>query len=643
MKKTLFMVWLFLSLFMVTACQEQTTDIESTADTIEIESIEIDSDTVRSSYTVDSFSIDDIDLTLFFSDGSESNIDLAPSMIEQELNTIIEVGTYTLDVSFHTLQTSFDVLIEDYVNLTSIEIKQYNPYALVSTFNIQDIKLILSFENNQTKEISINYDMLDQTNTNKLFREGIHEIQIDYQGLETSFMIALYSEYPSPEILELGEDEAIFYEVLEKLQNYHYSDPDQDALYRGALTGMIESLNDPYTRYHDQESYEQYASGLSEDYVGLGFHVQIVDDMLVVTRIFPNSPAEEAGLMTDDMIRFVDGIAVTEENAMEMIYNLLGEVGDTITLQIERPGVQELITFNLEFSVIDNPSVSVDYQMDGQDKYGIIKVNSFGEETADLFEDALISLEDDSLKGLVVDVRNNSGGYLGAVLDMLQHFLLNNGRPLFTLESYANGFNIDIFYGVINEVKPYDIVVLVNENSASASEVFAVSMQEHGDYQVIGTQTYGKGVAQTFVNMEEKPDDYLIVTHAKWFSPSGNWVDRNGGTNGVIPDIIVETNELESTWKVYISNDEIIEYDSVDDRLESIQVILNGMGYNLRTDGYYDEATKLAIENIQTNNALTVTGNINQETLTIINNWLEDYQANTDTQLDEALETLKNN
>jgi carboxyl-terminal processing protease len=642
MKKTLLYMGIFLSLLLMTGCQEQTTDLEDTSNDIILESIEVDSDTVSNTYTLDSFSLDDIELILFFNDGTETNIDLISSMVEQDIDSVTETGTYTFDVTYLSKETSFIIDIEDYYEVNAIDINNYNPYALISSFDINDIKLILTLDNDETKEIPLTYDMLNQANANKLFREGIHEITVQYQGLQTSFMIALFSEYPTPEVFKYTEDEAIFYEVLELLQDYHYSNPSKDDLYKNALNGLIESLDDPYTRYLNPESLQEYTEGISGSYVGLGFHSQIIDGLIVIIKIVADSSADEEGLMRDDIIHSIDDHIVTKDNAVEMNQMLLGKIGETITLEIERAGIDYLMTFELEFQNIDTQSVVVDEVIDGSDKYGIITVNSFGIDTADSFEDAIVSLEDDTLKGIVIDLRNNPGGYTSAVLDMLQKFLLDNGRPIFLYETYTSAVSSTHFYGVIDEVKPYDIVVLVNENSASASEVFAISMQEHGGYQVIGTKTYGKGVVQTFVNIDEKPDDYLIVTYAKWFSPLGNWVDRNGGTSGVLPDIIAEKNQLESLQKVYLSNDEIIEYDTVDKRLERIQIILNGMGYSLRTDGYFDEATKLAIEDIQSNNDLTITGDIDQETLTIINDWLDNYQANTDTQLDKALETLKN-
>ena len=306
-------------------------------------------------------------------------------------------------------------------------------------------------------------------------------------------------------------------------------------------------------------------------------------------------------------------------------------------IQVQRPGVEQLIEFQIQYEIIETPSVDPYTVQEGEDLIGVITVNSFGEETADLFDNAILSLELESIDGLVIDLRDNGGGYLTAVVQMLRVFLLDNEQPILSYEAYNNGQTVYPYYGVQSALKPYNIVVLVNEYSASASEVFALGMQEHAGYKVVGMQTYGKGVGQTSLPISANPGDYLTITNAKWFGPNGTWVDKNGGTNGVIPDVIVQRDPLESLWRTFLDIDEVIAYDQVDPRLETIQAILNGMGYNVRTDGYYDIATQSAITDIQTLNGLDISGNINQDTLDVINQWLIDFQTNHDKQLDEAI------
>jgi carboxyl-terminal processing protease len=188
----------------------------------------------------------------------------------------------------------------------------------------------------------------------------------------------------------------------------------------------------------------------------------------------------------------------------------------------------------------------------------------------------------------------------------------------------------------LEEKKSYDIVTLINGNSASASEVFASAMQEHGEYMVIGTTTYGKGVMQSTRSIQAYEGDQLTLTIGKWITPLGHWVQGIG----VEPDVYIEPSAVEQAWNIYLGYGEEYMFDTVSERVENLQVILNGMGYLVRTDGYYDLATKEAVESIQLEHNLDVTGNVNQETAKVINEWLISYQIFNDTQLNEAIDLL---
>jgi carboxyl-terminal processing protease len=642
MKRRRLFIWILLSAFILLGCQTESTDTslttlepttESLTTTIEtsseeptepssllvVENIEVNDDTIQSVYTVNDFSLDGIQLNLLLSDESVISVNLSEENIRQDISSINEPGIYIFDVDYLSFQTSFEVEIIENYEIIDIAIESYNPYALISDFDISDILLTLTYENDTSDQIPLSFDMISTVDTNKFFQEGLHEITVNYADLQISFIIAMFVEYPTNQTFELSQEAAIFYEVMDLLENYHFTDPDNEDLYIGAMNGMIDSLNDRYTIYYDHEDFERRQDGLSESYVGIGITIANIDNQLVINSVISGGPAEKAGLMVNDIIRYIKGVEVTKENINDITYTMYGELGESLNITIERAGVTELIEFVIDYETINIPSVETrTIDEDGQ-VFGIVKVNSFGSQTADLFDDAIASLEANSVQGIVIDLRNNGGGYLNAVLQMMRVFLINDGRPILTIEAYANGFEIDSFWGTGTEKKPYEIVVLVNEGSASASEVFAIAMQEHGEYTVVGTSTFGKGLVQTSLPISEKPDDYLTVTYAKWFSPLGQWVDQNGGTNGVTPDVIVERNELESLWKIFLSNGEVLTYDTVDPRLERIQVILNGMGYNLRTDGYFDLETQAAIEDIQSLNDLPINGDIDQATMTIIN------------------------
>jgi carboxyl-terminal processing protease len=186
---------------------------------------------------------------------------------------------------------------------------------------------------------------------------------------------------------------------------------------------------------------------------------------------------------------------------------------------------------------------------------------------------------------------------------------------------------------------------LINENSASASEVFASGMKEHGGYTLVGTTSFGKGTMQTDKLISATVGDQLHITIGKWTTADGGWVHYDGGTDGITPDIIVEQNDYEIAYKTFLLDESPIEFDTVDSRTANVQVILNLMGYDVRTDGYFDTETLSAVEDIQTSNGLTVNGSLDEDTLTIINAALDAYQTDyaNDSQLQAALIYLSEN
>jgi carboxyl-terminal processing protease len=272
--------------------------------------------------------------------------------------------------------------------------------------------------------------------------------------------------------------------------------------------------------------------------------------------------------------------------------------------------------------------------------YGLITVSTFGNETATKFNEAVYALEQENIEGLIVDLRNNGGGRLDTVLSMLRVFLLNDGQPIFSLEYLSAGISLqqDLYSYQITK-KPYDVVTLINGGSASASEVFASAMQEHGEYTIIGTTSYGKGTMQSVLPVSVTEGDTINITIGKWLTANNNWVHYQGGTDGIVPDIESPLLPIETAWKIYLEEDEEMLFDTVSVRNSNLQVILNGMGYTLRTDGYYDLATQQAIEDIQAMNDLNETGNVDQATIEIINAFLREYQnnADNDSQLNTAL------
>lgn len=442
---------------------------------------------------------------------------------------------------------------------------------------------------------------------------------------------------------DIPDADKAFLQVLDELMENHYSQPTREELLTGAIDGMILSLNDPFSSYFDLEEAESFSQNLGESYVGIGVSVNYINNNIVIEKVEQDGPAFNAGIHVNDIITHVDGESIENISFYEAIGMIKGEVDTEVSIGVYRAGFPDTLFFSMTRAEIDNSSIFYTSYTEDDKLIGYIGVNAFGEETAQLFSNAIAVLESNEIDGLIVDVRNNGGGYLSTVYNMMNMFLINDGNPMFSTEYYQNGVNHISNYSATNtERKPYEIVTLVNGNSASASEVFSSGMQEHGNYVLVGTTTYGKGTMQTGVGITSTVGDVLHITIGKWITADGNWVHYDGGTDGITPDIVVEQNSFETAYKVFLMNDEVIEYDTVDTRTSNVQVILNMLGYSVRTDGYFDAETLAAVEDIQSVNALTVSGDLNAETLEVLNQELAEYQSNVlnDTQLQAAINVI---
>ncbi len=449
-------------------------------------------------------------------------------------------------------------------------------------------------------------------------------------------------EYTGPTEIQ----EATFNEVMAELMENHYSQPDKETLIEGAINGMITALDDPHSSYFDYEEAVEFTNSFSETYTGIGVTVRYTDGLIVVEQVKKDGPADGAGILPNDIIAFVDGKDVRTDEYYEIISTILGDEGTDVTIGVIRQGVDTVINLTMTRAVIQNSTVEyTSYDSEGK-TIGYIEVSTFGDETADKFADAIEELEKLNIDGLIVDLRNNGGGHLSTVYYMMNEILLDNGNEMFSTQYYSNGeFKIQEYHATNKVKKDYNIVTLVNQNSASASEVFSSGMQEQGDYPVIGVQTYGKGTMQTDASLLTTEGDALHISIGKWITADGNWVHFNGGTDGVTPDVIIEPTVYETAYKLFLFDDETLEFDTVDTRVQNLQYILIGMGYEVREDGYFDVDTQNAIKDIQTTNGLTPTGVVDSQVLVFINEALDTYQNNylNDTQLLESIEYLVDN
>jgi len=456
-----------------------------------------------------------------------------------------------------------------------------------------------------------------------------------YRDVEpvTSSMI-LYMHWV--EMKEAVYDEEILKEVMNWLLNWHYSGVDEETLYEGALRGMLRALDDPYTTYMTPEEAERFSRSLGEDFVGIGVTVENVDDNVVFRKVWSDSPAEEAGLLPGDVVTHVDGKDVRHLSFTDTLLELLGEEDTEVSVGVQRIGIGEPLFFEMVRRRIPNPSVEYEAIHLDEKAIGYLKINTFGSATAGLVRDALTYFEDDiEIDGLIIDLRNNSGGLLSSVRQIADMFLPAGDLPLFYAEIYAQPAQ----WATGTETKPYDILTLVNSGSASASEVLAAALMEKGGYDTLGTPTFGKGTIQGGITLST--GSTLNLTYARWLTPEGNWVHKGEGDyDNIAPTIHKEQNPLLRAHSIFLPDGEPLVFDTVSLHNKNAQRILAALGYDVRMDGYYGECTVAAVEDFQSEAGLPVTGEIGTTTAKTLNEVYLDYRTDRahDHQFQKALE-----
>ena len=326
-------------------------------------------------------------------------------------------------------------------------------------------------------------------------------------------------------------------EITKKMDLYYYEDYDEDEIRNGLLHGLVEGIGDPYSVYYTKEEYEDLSIKTTGTYYGIGAGLRQDPKTMQVTvnKVYKGTPAEESGLLKDDVILYVDDIEATSMELSKLVLNIRGEEGTSVHLKIYRESTAETLEFDVERRNVELPSVESRVLEDG---IGYIQISEFQKNTAEQFDTHLKGLMQQGVKGIVVDLRDNPGGLLGAVTEILDE-LLPEGLIVYTEDKYGKR---DEYKSDANSID-IPMVVLVNGNSASASEIFAGAVKDYGYAKIIGTKTYGKGIVQTILKLGDK--DALKITTAKYFTPNGNYIHGVG----IEPDIEIEYEVPEN--KVY--------------------------------------------------------------------------------------------
>ncbi len=313
---------------------------------------------------------------------------------------------------------------------------------------------------------------------------------------------------------------------------------DQNRIY-GAISGLVGSLDDPYSVFFNPDEAKSFEDEIAGNFTGVGMEVGIKDKVLTVIAPLKDTPAYRANIKPGDKILKIDKTVTAGLSIEKAIKLIRGEKGTTVMLTIFREGDKDPIEIKIVRDIINIPTLDTELRPDG---IFVLKLYSFSANSANLFRNAIQNFARSGTDKLILDLRGNPGGYLDAAVDISSWFL-PGGKTIVT-EDYGDDKKPEIFrsrgYNIFNDKLKF--VILINSGSASASEIVAGAMQDHGRAKLVGDKSFGKGSVQETVKVT--PDTLLKITVAKWLTPNGNLIAEEGLT----PDFLVEINkkDLES-------------------------------------------------------------------------------------------------
>lgn len=325
-----------------------------------------------------------------------------------------------------------------------------------------------------------------------------------------------------------------FIDVWTRLTNEYIekNSLNKEELLYGAIEGMVDKVGDPYTVFFEPADSDSYLESLDGNFEGIGIYLNETEngEFEIITPL-KGSPAEKAGIKPGDIILEADGVSASEMSLDDLIQKLRGESGSKLTLKIKRD--YSILTFTIIREQIEVPYVEGEMK----DGIGIIHYYQFTANSHDQFLVEIKKLKNLNPKGLILDMRNNPGGYLYSSQDLLSHFL--PADTVFIKMVFADGYIETEKSSGPGELKGYYLVVLLNEGSASASEIAALALRDLNNVKIVGKTSYGKGKIQELIYYGD--DSSLKISTAKWLSPAGTYIDNVG----IIPDFTVNLTDAD--------------------------------------------------------------------------------------------------
>lgn len=341
--------------------------------------------------------------------------------------------------------------------------------------------------------------------------------------------------------------------LADVIDQLYYEDVDKEDLVEGLYKGLLEGVGDPYTAYYTPEEYKELMISATSSLSGIGIVMQQDPDTMQVSvnYVYEGSPAEKAGILAGDLIVQAEDVMATSMELSEFATHIRGDEGTTVHLKLYRYG-KGYLELDVERAIIDVPTLKGEMLDDG---IGYIKIAEFGEKTAEEFADAVSELEAQGMTAMIVDLRNNPGGMVDSVTKLLDQ-ILPEGVVVWTEDKNGNKKEYTSDAACLD----YPMAVLINENSASSSEIFAGAIRDYDYGTLIGTKTFGKGIVQSIRRLAD--GSAIKLTTSRYFTPNG----QNIHGEGIEPDI-----ELEYEY----FDQDATEYDMMDDNqiLKAIEVL----------------------------------------------------------------------
>lgn len=443
----------------------------------------------------------------------------------------------------------------------------------------------------------------------------------------TTFALAFGGDDPVVKVIREREEFAKLYEAYDTLKENYFEDLDEQQLIDGAISGMVESLDDPYSDYMSLKDAKSFRESISASFEGIGAEIQEKDGYIAIVSPLKGSPAEKAGLLPEDLILSVDGKSIQGMSTTEAVALIRGKKGTKVKLSIQRGNAEPT-----EVTITrDTIPIETVYGEMLKDDIGKVQITNFSERTYEELVAILEDLKSQGMKGLVLDLRQNPGGLLEQAIKITSMFV-PEGKLLFKVEDRQG--NVQEYPSTGEGNGDFPLVVIIDKGSASASEILAGAVSESAGVPLVGQTTFGKGTVQRAEDFNDGSN--IKLTTDKWLTPDGNWVHEKG----IKPDYEVEMPDYASL--PFIDPETELKISVASEQVKAAQTMLKVLGYDPgREDGFFDEKTSKAVKQFQKDKELEQTGVLKENSTIELMSSVRNKMLEEDPQLKKAIEVLK--